>query len=231
MNESGRGLDMNAPIKNDVQILYNGKEGKLLVPLTKPASCKYGKGTKWCTAGEIYPNSFHDYNVDDRLYIWIQKPGKNKYQFYFPSAEFRDALNQQIPDELFNYFRNENPITSELFHIKELEMIDRFTQGEIDEGFFDYFENLNYKWPELFERIQNDPKSMKRLFGIFKRKIFESFREISSMSPQDAKGINIDPELKIEEILREYNFSKFVDKDKLDEVFSEIDEMYDRVAD
>ncbi len=231
MNESGRGLDINAPIKNNVQVLYSGKEGKLIVPLTQETSCKYGKGTKWCTAAEIYKNQFESYNKDDRLYIWIQKPGKRKYQFYFPSAEFKDALNNEITNELFSYFRNENPITKELFHIKELEMIDRFTQGEIDEGFVDYLKNLNFQWPELFEKIQNDGKSMKRLFGIFKRIVNSGYNEITNMmSPQEAKGVNIAQELKIEEILREYNFSKFVDQDRLDEVFSEIDEIYDRVS-
>jgi len=212
--------------------LYNGKEGKLIVPLTKESSCKYGKGTKWCTAGDIYPNSFENYNKEDRLYIWIQKPGKNKYQFYFPSAEFKDALNQEIPIELFNYFRNVNPITKELFRVKESEMIENFINGEgFQEGFFDYFNNLNFIWPELFERIQqNDPKLMKRFFSILKRAIHTSFNRITSMPRYQAIGVNIDNVLAIEEMLRQYNFSKYVDQDRLNEVFSEIDEMFDLVA-
>jgi hypothetical protein len=40
MNASLKGLDMNAPIKNDFQILYNGKEGKLIVPLSQESSLK-----------------------------------------------------------------------------------------------------------------------------------------------------------------------------------------------
>jgi hypothetical protein len=177
-------LDMNAPIKNGIQVLYDGKEGKLIVPHTEEASCKYGKGTKWCTSSEISTNYFKDFNFEDRLYIWIQKPGKYKYQFYFPTAEFNDAQNKKIPIELFNYFRNENPITKKLFHIKELEMIETFENKEPSPGFLDYLILLKYEWPQLSESIQKDPNLITTLFFMFQNKsIHLNFFELFFKNP------------------------------------------------
>lgn len=57
------------------------KNDKVLViqPTTREASCFYGKGTKWCTAGDVY-NYFNDYfyNRGVNLYYIIPRTGRNE---------------------------------------------------------------------------------------------------------------------------------------------------------
>jgi hypothetical protein len=59
-------------------IIFKNSEVVVIQPTTREASCYYGKGTKWCTAGDVY-NYFNDYfyNRGVNLYYVIPRTGDN----------------------------------------------------------------------------------------------------------------------------------------------------------
>lgn len=75
------------------EILYKSEKVMAVVPLTKEASCFWGKGTNWCTAATSSHNRFHDYHKDGhRLVVFILDNGK-KYQGHTKGA-FADSSDK-----------------------------------------------------------------------------------------------------------------------------------------
>jgi len=103
-------------IKDEVEVLYNGPLGLLVVPKTKKASCVLGSGTRWCTAGRE-DNMFSTYNRRGPLYIWRDKNGE-KYQFHFSSNQYMDKQDRPIPNKLMSYFSNKHPVLKKLFDLR-----------------------------------------------------------------------------------------------------------------
>lgn len=111
-------------IRNQSKILYDGELGFLVIPETKEASCYWGKGTRWCTSGDVY-NIFNHYNDIGPLYIWIDDTG-DRYQFHFHTFQFMDKNDSAIDHSKLKYFRNDHPILSKLFKEEERRcMFDR----------------------------------------------------------------------------------------------------------
>lgn len=96
----------------DVEVLYDGPLGKLLIPKTEEASCRIGSSA-WCTAYTTSENLFNAYNKDGNLYVWIDKNGK-KYQFHFEREEFYDGTNTPMKRDEVVHFMN-HPVISKLF--------------------------------------------------------------------------------------------------------------------
>lgn len=82
----------------DVKVLYNGPLGWLAIPQTEEASCRLGRGTKWCTAATEYENRFEDYMDYGDLYVWKDKNGE-KFQFWYPTREFSNLPPQLANDK------------------------------------------------------------------------------------------------------------------------------------
>ena len=62
--------------KGDVVDVFANNNVRIIIPKTEGASCLYGQGTKWCTAGEV-DNHFKDYlhGKGHTLYYLIFKGG------------------------------------------------------------------------------------------------------------------------------------------------------------
>lgn len=84
-------------LKDQVRVVYKGPEGAIYVPTTQEASCFLGRGTQWCTAASKSHNAFHDYNREGPLYIVITPDGR-KVQMHFPSGQFMDETDTEIPE-------------------------------------------------------------------------------------------------------------------------------------
>jgi hypothetical protein len=218
----------DAKEENGVKILYNGKFGKLLIPLTVETSCKYGKGTKWCTASEKAENYFHYYNQVAPLYIWISKKGKKKYQMYFPNLEIKDATNHNLRTKEFQKLRT-NPILKELFEEKEKLILDEIAildpEEDVDDnfniGFNRYYLNyMNGEWPELEKRMKKDDTLNYTVYILLDGKISDLIDQVLEMYDDHIRGkkmVNwrIDKELQIK--LNEWkvlisNYLKVVNK-------------------
>jgi hypothetical protein len=154
--------------EKDVIVLYKGRYGTLLVPITQEASCRYGKGTKWCTASTSpsQTNRFSYYNSMGPLYIWIDKTDDKKYQFHFENLEFRDMLDVSLPKPKILEFRN-HPVLKELFVDGEKKLLESLEkeQDKISDKAFTYYYMyiLDYDWPEMEKLLYRNPK-IRKLF-------------------------------------------------------------------
>ena len=81
------------------EIIYDGKDIKIIHPTTKEGSCHYGKGTKWCTAATQGENKFEYYDKKGPLYIIQPKKPEHeneKYQLHFESDQFVNEKDAYI---------------------------------------------------------------------------------------------------------------------------------------
>jgi len=107
-------------IKKQTKIIYNGQEGKILIPLTEESSCFWGKNTRWCTASTETENLFNDYNKDGPLYIIL--PNDNtKWQFHFQSAQLMNEQDEEID---FNKFNKKYPWVFKNIKFSEEDQLD-----------------------------------------------------------------------------------------------------------
>ncbi len=60
------------------------------------ASCYYGAQTSWCTSQRNGENTFEEYFDKGDLFIWFDNINKDKFQFHFHEAEFKDRKNNDI---------------------------------------------------------------------------------------------------------------------------------------
>jgi len=136
--------------QKESEIMYDGPEGKLVVPKSEFASCFWGRGTKWCTAATSSKNYFEQYAHDGKIYIWIAQDG-TKYQFWVceESGAFQYAYsNDELIDE--NTF-------SELIEIRPLYilLIEKLEQIIIMEGLYEILEysgQIYGGWDENFAK-------------------------------------------------------------------------------
>lgn len=57
----------------DYKKVYEDDDMVMIVPLTHVGSCKYGQGTRWCTASKTHPQYFEGYNERGVLFRILQK--------------------------------------------------------------------------------------------------------------------------------------------------------------
>lgn len=116
--------DSDITARGNARKAYEDDEVTVIVPEDEAAACRYGRGTRWCTAATKGQNYFDQYSRQGPLYIIIPKqPHRDgeKYQFHFQSGQFMDEnddpvdlgtiLGDQFP-KLGKWFL-ENPATSE----------------------------------------------------------------------------------------------------------------------
>ena len=96
--------------KKDAIIAHDDDEKMTVIPLTKDASCFYGKGTRWCTSATESKNHFIEYFYIDKttlIYIFIKNSGE-KY-----------AVSHKLNSNDYNYFDDkDNSISVEQFKNK-----------------------------------------------------------------------------------------------------------------
>lgn len=92
----------------EVKVLYDGPDMFVGIPLTKEASIKLGRGTKWCTAADSSHNMFDEYNKQGNLIIIIDKHDpKLKYQLHFHSNQYMDKNDDEVElKSLFEWYPN-----------------------------------------------------------------------------------------------------------------------------
>jgi hypothetical protein len=111
----------------DFEIVYRTDDMLLVVPKTKSAACRYGSGTRWCTANpeydQGYSRSFENKTKDGILYyllIYKDDPEVGKKEFYkisiykkikTGSEEWQDMSNRRIGNmEMFKKFILTDPM-------------------------------------------------------------------------------------------------------------------------
>jgi hypothetical protein len=84
--------------KGEAETVFDNAEVRIVVPKNETASCYYGQGTRWCTAGR--DNNMYDrYARDGDLYILLPKKPNyegEKYQLHFSSNQFMDEGDNYV---------------------------------------------------------------------------------------------------------------------------------------
>jgi hypothetical protein len=87
-------------IKSGQAVLYKDTgQIKIVIPKTEEAAKFYGRGTRWCTAGDK-DNAFDLYNKDGPLYNIIFRGSGVKWQFHFETVQFMDEQDEDLDPDL-----------------------------------------------------------------------------------------------------------------------------------
>ena len=84
--------------KGNIEVFYEDKDLRILIPLDMEAAIYYGQGTRWCTAS-TNNNLFKNYNPSGPLYIILPKKpalAGEKWQFHFSSGQFMDETDNRV---------------------------------------------------------------------------------------------------------------------------------------
>ena len=79
--------------------VYEDGNVQVIVPHDEAAACRYGRGTRWCTASTRGDNYFDRYNRQGKLYILIPKNPEHegeKYQLHFPSGQYMNEHDEEV---------------------------------------------------------------------------------------------------------------------------------------
>lgn len=86
--------------KGKAEKLYSDNTVTVVHPEDEAAACAYGRQTRWCTAATRGVNYFDHYDRQGPLYILIPKSPEidgEKYQLHFPSGQFMNEDDEQVP--------------------------------------------------------------------------------------------------------------------------------------
>lgn len=87
----------NANVEKDADLVYEDDDWLVYVPKTYEASCKLGRGTRWCTASTEDGSYYREYSNRGPLFININKHDPSeKYQFHFETSNFMDSGDSSI---------------------------------------------------------------------------------------------------------------------------------------
>ena len=76
------------------EIIYQGEEGIIAVPRSEFAAKWWGKGTRWCTAGDK-ANMYNHYAKQGDLFVIVLKDG-SKYQTHMETRQFVDSSDDSV---------------------------------------------------------------------------------------------------------------------------------------
>mgnify|MGYP006429823279 CR=1 FL=1 len=118
--------DLGYKYARQMNVLYTGGLGKLIVPQSHQAACELGKGTSWCTSKTSTAVWYNLYVRIGTLYIWIPETNQperkvsKKFQFFFGNTasakdEHRTSRDRAISEDLMQYFREEHPVVKRIF--------------------------------------------------------------------------------------------------------------------
>lgn len=86
-------------------IVYEDDRFTVVTPKTHEASCYYGSGSKWCTAAKSSSQHFDRYNIDGKLFYFLDKKAPTSSRFYKVAVLQKYDGNQQYydaPDKSFH---------------------------------------------------------------------------------------------------------------------------------
>ena len=84
--------------RGQFETILNNSEVRIIHPLDETAAKYYGRGTRWCTAGDS-GNMFNHYNRTGPMFILLPKSPKydgEKYQIHFSTDQFMDEGDDPV---------------------------------------------------------------------------------------------------------------------------------------
>jgi hypothetical protein len=154
--------------KGKAKKVYEDGNVLVVVPEDEAAACRYGRGTRWCTAATQGDNYFAQYNRQGPLYILIPKNPKHegeKYQLHFPSSQFMDEDDSEV--EIVDLLTERFPGLLEFFKENEPELKDMilFADDSVLQPLLDKIAELaeEHLWEILSDWESNDDYYFKYL--------------------------------------------------------------------
>ena len=136
-----------ADLDNEAKLIYEDSNWEIWIPKTYAASCKLGRGSRWCTASTETSSYFDRYSKDGNLYIILNKYNeKEKYQFHIESDSYMDINDEEI----------------DLFDLSEEEKNKKWINA---------LRQYNKEFDERCEDIINKAKKARDKFNSFAQKI------------------------------------------------------------
>ena len=141
--------------KGQASKVYEDGDVVIIVPQDEAAACRYGRGTRWCTAATRGQNYFDHYNRQGPMYILIPKHPEHegeKYQLHFPSGQYMNEDDDQV--DLVHLISKRFPNLLEFF----LAMPDsglkndlRFTDPAVIQDVLDKIREVGNDW--IWEKV------------------------------------------------------------------------------
>jgi hypothetical protein len=216
-------------VDKNVDLLYTGDFGILLIPKTKETSCYYGAQTSWCTARRDENNRYNLYSSKGDIYIWFDKNIKDKFQFHFEEVQFMDRDDTAISKKRFKEFLD-HPVLSILFQ-DGIEKIKNLKSTRKIINFVDiFYPEMEYiiQSPYFFEKIKKSTDDIEEIKEDIERfypdkydeyiQSFEFLEKIKSLK----KGIDIEYYMK--QYFPDY-FSKYSQSNEFLEKIKSNDEL------
>ena len=136
--------------KGQASKVYEDGDVVIIVPQDEAAACRYGRGTRWCTASTRGQNYFDQYNRQGRMYILLPKNPEHegeKYQLHFQSDQYMDEDDD--PVNLVNLITIRFPNLLEFFLAKPetgLKSDLRFTDPAVIQNVLDKIREVGNDW-------------------------------------------------------------------------------------
>jgi len=154
--------------KGKAKKVYEDGNVLVVVPEDEAAACRYGRGTRWCTAATQGHNYFAQYNRQGPLYILIPKNPEHegeKYQLHFPSSQFMDEDDSEV--EIVDLLTERFPGLLEFFKENEPELKDMilFADDSVLQPLLDKIAEYaeEHMWEILSDWESNDDYYLKYL--------------------------------------------------------------------
>jgi hypothetical protein len=123
---------------------------------TEEAACAYGKGTKWCTAGDK-DNMFDRYNEEGPLFVILDHANNRKYQLHLATAQFVDEKDNKVN---YSELRQKYPEIHNIFQRQAKQLAQTFDLDNIDseDGAFDIAHMIfDGRWRDIEPRVAKHP--------------------------------------------------------------------------
>jgi hypothetical protein len=136
--------------KGQAKKVYEDSDVVVIVPEDEAAACRYGRGTRWCTASTRGQNYFDHYNRQGRMYILLPKNPEHegeKYQLHFQSDQYMNEDDDQV--NLVNLISERFPNLLEFFLAipdSGLKNDLRFTDPEVIQNILDKIREVGNDW-------------------------------------------------------------------------------------
>ena len=135
--------------KGQAKKVYEDSNVTVIIPEDEAAACRYGRGTRWCTAATRGQNYFTHYNSQGPMYILIPKHPEHegeKYQLHFPSGQYMDENDN--PETLSHIFKRFPNLLEFFLAIPESNLKDQIAFADIGElqYLIDQVKDFGYRW-------------------------------------------------------------------------------------
>ncbi|ASV44063.1 hypothetical protein PBI_SCTP2_48 [Salicola phage SCTP-2] len=158
--------------KSDSIIAHEDDEKMIVIPLTKDASCYYGKNTKWCTSG-YEDNKFNQYfyQFQTVLFYVLSKISDEKIAIKYPTfdsteeIEYVNEYDEELEDEQLEIIKDKFNIDENMLDRLYLKYEDFLYHAmDLDNTPEDIQIEILKDEPDRIDSIDNPTEKVKELY-------------------------------------------------------------------